>query len=57
MTRLSNGFSRKLENLRAQIALGYYWYNLCKAHRSLGGATPAIALGMTDRIWGAADVA
>ena len=57
MTRLSNGFSRKLENLKAQIALGYYWYNPCKPHRSLAGATPAIALGVTDRIWGAADVA
>ena len=57
MTRLSNGFSRKLENLKAQIALGYYWYNMVKGHRSLGGATPAMALGVADHHWTAADVA
>ena len=51
MTRLSNGFSRKLENLEAQVALGYYWYNLVKGHKSLGGRTPAMALGVWPEPW------
>ena len=57
MTRLSNGFSQKLDNLKAQVALGYYFYNMVKSHRSLGGATPAMALGSTDRAWTLAEVA
>lgn len=51
MTRLSNGFSRKLENLKAQVALGYYFYNLVKPHKSLGGQTPAMALGVWPEPW------
>ncbi|MCZ6689603.1 MAG: hypothetical protein O7H41_08380 [Planctomycetota bacterium] len=37
--------------LEAQIALGYYWYNLVKPHKSLGGRTPAMALGVWDEPW------
>jgi len=51
MTRLSNGFSRKLENLIAQVNLGYYFYNFVKGHKSLGGATLAMALGVTSEPW------
>lgn len=51
MTRLSNGFSRKLDNLKAQVALSYYFYNMVKPHGSLGGRTPAMALGVWPDPW------
>ena len=49
-TRLTNGFSKKLENLRAALALHFAWYNLVRIHRSLR-ITPAMAAGVTDRVW------
>ena len=45
----SNGFSRKLENLEVRINLGYFDYTLVKPHRSLGGATPGMAMGAASR--------
>jgi IS1 family transposase len=54
-TRLSNGFSRKIENHTAAIALNYFAYNFIKIHRSLR-ATPAMAAGVTDRLWDAGDL-
>ena len=50
-TRLTNGFSKKVENLRAAVALHFYQYNFLRVHGSIG-TTPAIAAGITDRIWG-----
>ena len=50
-TRLTNGFSKKLENLRAALALHFAWYNLVRIHRSLR-ITPAMAAGVSDRVWG-----
>lgn len=50
MTRLTNGFSKKIENHRAAIALYVAWYNLCRVHEALR-ITPAMALGVTDRVW------
>jgi IS1 family transposase len=50
LTRLTNAFSRKRENLRAALALYSAWYNYCKFHRTLR-STPAMAAGVTDRIW------
>ena len=41
-TRLSNGFSRKLENHEAAVALNYFAYNFIKIHRTLR-VTPAMA--------------
>ena len=41
-TRLSNGFSRKLENHEAAVALNYFAYNFIKIHRTLR-VTPALA--------------
>ena len=50
-TRLTNGFSKKLENLRAALALHFAWYNLVRIHRTLR-ITPAMAAGVSDRVWG-----
>lgn len=49
-TRLTNGFSKKLENHKAAVSLFVAHYNLCGVHESLR-VTPAMQLGVTDRIW------
>jgi IS1 family transposase len=49
-TRLSNGFSKKLESHRAAVALWVSFYNLCRVHETLR-RTPAMALGVSDHIW------
>jgi IS1 family transposase len=49
-TRLSNGFSRKLQNHAAAVALNYFAYNFIKIHRTLR-MTPAMAAGVTKRLW------
>lgn len=49
-TRLTNGFSRKVENHGHAVALHYYFYNMVKIHTSLR-ITPAMAAGVTDRLW------
>ncbi len=49
-TRLTNGFSRKLENHRAAVALHIAHHDLCWFHSSIR-ATPGMALGITDHIW------
>src|SRR6266849_1002045 len=54
-TRLSNGFSRKIENHAAAIALNYFAYNFIKIHRSLR-VSPAMAAGVTDHLWDAGDL-
>lgn len=54
-TRLSNGFSRKIENYAAAIALNYFAYNFIKIHRTLR-VTPAMAAGVTDHLWDAGDL-
>jgi hypothetical protein len=54
-TRLSNGFSRKLENHAAATALNYFAYNFIKIHRTLR-TSPAMAAGVTDRLWSVEDL-
>jgi hypothetical protein len=54
-TRLSNGFSRKLANHAAAVALNYSAYNLIRIHRTLR-VSPAIAAGVTDRLWSVEDL-
>lgn len=54
-TRLSNGFSRKIENHAAAVALNYFSYNLIKIHRTLR-VTPAMAAGVTDRLFDVSDI-
>lgn len=49
--RLSLAFSQKLANLKAAVALYFWSYNFCLIHRSLR-MTPAMAAGITDRLWG-----
>jgi len=49
-TRLTNAFSKKLENLKAALALHFAWYNPVRIHRSLR-ITPAMAAGVTQRVW------
>jgi IS1 family transposase len=49
-TRLTNGFSKKLDNHKAAIALHVAHYNLCRVHEALR-TTPAMALGVTGHVW------
>jgi IS1 family transposase len=48
-TRLSNGFSRKIENHAAAVALNYFAYNFLKIHRT-PRVSPAMAAGVTDKL-------
>jgi len=50
-TRLTNAFSKKVENLTAAVSLHFAYYNFCRAHQSLKGCTPAMAAGITDHVW------
>lgn len=54
-TRLTNGFSKKVENLRAAVALHFGHYNFCRIHSSIR-VTPAMAAGITDRVWSIAEL-
>jgi len=54
-TRLTNAFSKKIENHAASVALGYFAYNFIKIHRTLR-VTPAMAAGVTDRLWEVSDL-
>jgi IS1 family transposase len=50
LTRLTNAFSKKWENLWAALCLHFAYYNLCRIHRSLR-VTPAMEAGISDHIW------
>jgi len=54
-TRLTNAFSKKIENHALSIALHYMHYNFCRIHKSLR-VTPAMASGVTDKLWSVADI-
>jgi len=49
-TRLTNAFSKKLENLKAAVALHFAHYNFVRIHGALR-VTPAMEAGITDHIW------
>ena len=51
----ANGFSRKLRNHVAATALNYFAYNFIKIHRTLR-MSPAMAAGVTDRLWDVNDL-
>ena len=50
LTRLTNAWSRKWENLKAALAVYFTWYNFCHYHRSIR-SSPAMEAGITDHIW------
>ena len=54
-TRLSNGFSRKIENHMAAVAINYFAYNFIKIHTTLR-TSPAMAAGITDRLFDVMDI-
>jgi hypothetical protein len=49
-TRLTNGFSKKVDNLKAAVALHFAHYNMVRIHRSLR-TTPAMVAGVETRLW------
>lgn len=55
MTRLTNAFSKKWENLEAAYALWFAFYNFCRIHKTLR-VTPAMEQGITDHEWKLVDL-
>ena len=55
LTRLTNGFSRKWDNLWAAYCLHFAYYNFCRIHKTLR-VTPAMETGLTDHVWGIAEL-
>lgn len=55
LTRLTNAFSKKVENHAHAVALHFMFYNFCRIHQTLR-VTPAMAAGLTDRLWDVADL-
>lgn len=55
MTRLTNAFSKKLEAHIASLAIHYMHYNFVRLHQTLR-VTPAMAAGVTDRLWSIEDL-
>ena len=54
-TRLTNAFSKKLENHIATVAIHTMYYNFVRIHQTLR-VTPAMAAGLTDRLWDVEDL-
>lgn len=50
ITRLTNAFSKKIENHAYAIALHFMHYNFCRIHQALQ-STPAMKAGVTDHVW------
>jgi IS1 family transposase len=55
-TRLTNAFSKKLENHKWGCALYFFHYNFCRIHQTLR-VTPAMEAGITDHVWGLEEIA
>jgi hypothetical protein len=55
LTRLTNAFSKKLENFKAAVGLHFAYYNFVRMHKTLR-MTPAMAGNVTDHIWSIADL-
>lgn len=59
-TRLTNGFSKKVENHSAAIALHFMYMNFARPHKSLANPyprTPAMAAGLADHVWTCEEIA
>jgi len=54
-TRLTNAFSKKLENHIAAVSLHFMYYNFVRIHLTLK-ITPAMQAGVTDRLWRIEDI-
>lgn len=54
-TRLTNAFSKKIENHEHSIAIHYMYYNFCRIHQSLR-VTPAMEAGVADHVWSLEEV-
>lgn len=54
-TRLTNGFSKKIENHAYAISLHYMYYNFCRIHQTLR-VTPSMEAGVTDHVWEIEDI-
>ena len=58
-TRLTNAFSKKIENHMHAISLHFMWYNFARPHKTLSKPylkTPAMAAGVADHIWTAEEI-
>jgi IS1 family transposase len=56
-TRLTNGFSKKMENLAAAVALHFMYYNFARPHKTLGTKiSPAMAAGLSDHLWNVEEI-
>jgi len=55
LTRLTNAFSKKIENFEAAVALNFAYYNFCKTHKSIR-MTPAQAAGVESSAWTVAEL-
>ena len=49
-TRLTNAFSKKVDNHRHAVALYFMYYNFCRIHQTLR-VTPAMEAGLSDHVW------
>ena len=56
-TRLTNAFSKKVENLQHAVSLHFMYYNFGRVHKSLEGKTPAMAAGVSDHVWTLEEIA
>ena len=54
-TRLTNAFSKKVENLEHAVSLHFLHYNFVRIHQTLR-VTPAMAAGVTDTLWEIGDI-
>lgn len=54
-TRLTNAFSKKIDNLRHAVSLHFMYYNFCRIHKSLR-VTPAMKAKVTDHVWSIEEV-
>ncbi len=60
-TRLTNAFSKKIENLESAVALHFMYYNFCRPHKTLNlkrnlDITPAMAAGVADHQWSVEEI-